>query len=61
MLRKLLKMLFGWRAKPELEFVPVRPIPISPQLRRYDKPTVTAVPLHDRYGWGKPPTNQLSS
>ena len=29
MLRKLLKMLFGQRAKTGLEFIPVRPIPAA--------------------------------
>ena len=64
MLRKLLKMFFGHRAKPELEFLPIRAIPMSStsdRPRTEHRSHATVSPSHGHHGWGKSRSNQLSS
>lgn len=64
MLRKLLKMFFGQRAKPELEFLPIRAIPMSSMSERSrpdHRSPATVSPSRGLPAWGKSRSNQLSS
>jgi hypothetical protein len=61
MLRTLLKMLFDHRTRIELEFIPIRPIPMARQPRTYRQPPATISASHRRDELNKQRSNQLSS
>lgn len=63
MLRQLLRTLVGQRARPELQYVPVRPIPVAQPVRTrsYDRGIVGTLLSLGSASWQKPQSNQLSS